>query len=389
MAGLRVLDVSKVWSGPMAGCVLADMGADVVRVEMPGNREGELPPALPGTTRSWFRESVNRNKRSLSLDLRKDGAAEVFLRLVDSADVVLENYLPGTMERWGVGYRHCRERRPDIVYVSLSGYGQYGPGAGRPGYDPVVQADTGWMALNGTCGGGPVRAPTFLADDLAGLHAALGALAALRHRDATGEGQHVDVAMQDALLFQSAGYLTLAAAGAPPRRWGNQTEFVAPSNIYDCADGQVYVTVALDRQWRRFTELAGRTDLARAPGYGRNTERLANRHAVDRLLAEWCGAHDSHEAVRKLQEAGITAARVRDYAEAAADPQVREREMLVDTELADGSTAPLTGTAVKFSRTPTTVRRAAPLPGADTDALLAEAGYDSAARARLRERGVV
>ncbi|HEU4421793.1 MAG TPA: CoA transferase [Pilimelia sp.] len=387
--GVRVLDVGKVWSGPMAACVLADLGAEVIRVEMPGNREGQMPPELPGTGLSWFRQTVHRNKRSLGLDLRRPGAADVFLRLVATADVVVENYKPGTLDDWGVGYAACRSVRPDIVFVSVSGYGQYGPAAHQPGYDPTTLAYGGWMSLNGQPDAEPVKAPTFLADDIAGLHATIGALAALRHRDATGEGQHVDVAMLDALLFQSAGYLTLGATGVPIERWGNEADFVVPANAYRCADGHVYVAVALNKHWRALAELIGRADLARAEGFATNEERRKNRDAVNAVVADWCAGRPAAEVVAALGAAGITAARIRTYAEAATDPVVHHRQMLQDTVLCNGAVAPLTGPAVKFSGTPTRIRNGAPVPGADTDELLASLGFDGPERERLRAEGVV
>jgi formyl-CoA transferase len=372
LAGLRVLDVTRVWSGPMATCVLADLGADVVRVELPGNREGELPPEIPGTGLSWFNQTVHRNKRSVGLDLRLPDDRETFRALVADTDVLVENYRPGTLAGWGLGYPECRAVRPDLVYVSISGWGQFGPGADRPGYDPVVQAASGWMSLNGNPDGTPVRAPTFLADDIAGLHGAIGALAALRHRDATGEGQHVDVSMLDALLFQSSGLLTLGATGAPLRRWGDQTEFIAPANGYSCADGRIYLAVATNRQWRSLAAVLDRPELARAPGWRTNAERLANRAAVDELVAGWCAGRPAAEVVAAFEAAGLTVSPVRTFGEAAADPHVLARGMLPRVALANRSVAPLTGPAVKFSRTPTTVRRPAPVPGAHTADVLAE-----------------
>jgi formyl-CoA transferase len=389
LQGVRVLDVGKVWSGPMAACVLADLGAEVIRVEMPGNREGQMPPTIPGTDLSWFRQTVHRNKRSLSLDFRKPGAAEVFLRLASEADVIVENYKPGTLDRWGVGYAACRDVHPGIVFVSISGYGQYGPDAARPGYDPTTQAAAGWMSLNGEPDGEPVKAPTFLADDIAGLHGAIGALAALRHRDVTGEGQHVDVSMLDALLFQSGGFLTLGATGVPVQRWGNQADFVVPANAYRCLDGHLYLAVALDKQWRALTEVIGRPELARAPGFGTNEERRANRGPVNAVVAQWCADVTVDAAVTELDGRGIVATRVRTFADAAADPHVQAREMLVDTVMSNGTKAPLTGTAVKFSVTRTGVRTGAPTPGADTDELLEAVGYDVTARAALRAAGVI
>lgn len=385
--GVRVLEVSKVWSGPMAGCVLADLGADVVRVEMPGNREGIMPPRIPGTGLSWFRETVHRNKRSLALDLRVPAAREAFLRLVAHTDLVLENYRPGTLDAWGIGYSACRAVRSDIIMVSISGWGQYGPAAHRAGYDPATQAAAGWMAANGEPGGGAVKAPTFLADDLAGLHAAIGALAALRHRMVSGEGQHVDVSMFDALTFSSGGFLTLGACDVPVRRWGNEADFVVPANVYECADGAVYIAIAMDKHWRLLADVMGRPDLATAPGFATNEARRANRDEVNAAVAAWCAPLPVAEVVTSLEAHALSVAMVRTFAQAAADPVVAARAMLQDTVLCNGTTAPLTGPAVKFSGTPTAIRSGAPAPGADTDAVLTEAGFDEADRVRLRLAG--
>ncbi|RZQ61100.1 CaiB/BaiF CoA transferase family protein [Amycolatopsis suaedae] len=372
LEGVRVLDVTRVWSGPLASCVLADLGADVVRVELPGGAEGEVPPDIPGTGLSWFRQTVHRNKRSVGLDLRVETDVARFLRLVASADIVVENYKPGTLDRWGAGYRQCRAVRPDLVYVSVSGWGQYGPDAHLPAYDPAVQAAAGWMSLNGMPDGPPVRAPTFLADEFAGLHAAIGALAALTHRRRTGEGQHVDVSMMDCLLAASSGLPTLAATGAPPRRHGNDTDFVVPSTVYTCSDGHLYLTVALNRHWRVLAGLVGRPELARADGFATGAQRLANRAAVDEIVGRWCAGRTVAAAVADLTAAGLVAAPVRSLAAAVAEPHVAERAMLQDTVLANGTSAPLVGPPVKFSRTPTRIRHGAPVAGADTGAVFAE-----------------
>lgn len=374
LAGVRVLDVTKVWSGPQASGVLADLGADVVKVELPGRVDAEVPPVIPGTGLSWFRQTVNRNKRSIGLDLRDDEDRATFLRMVAVADIVVENYRPGTLDGWGAGYPACREVRPDIVFVSISGYGQYGPRAHLTGYDPVLQAYGGWLGLNGEPDGQGVRAPTFIADELAALHGAIGALAALRHRERTGEGQHIDVAMLDSLIAGGSGLLTLAARGRTPQRWGNETEFVVPSNVYACADGAVYLVVALNRQWRALAETMGRADLARASGYGTATDRLDNRAAVNAVVAEWCAGRPAADVLKALDDCGVPASPVRDLAEVAADSQVAAREMLQETRLHDGSTAPLTGPAAKFSRTPTRIRKGAPSAGTDTDEVLRDWG---------------
>jgi formyl-CoA transferase len=372
LAGLRVLDVTTAWAGPMAACVLADLGADVIRIEMPGNRDGDVPPRLPGTNRAWMRETLNRNKRSLALDLRKPEDRCTFLRLVRGSDVVIENFRPGVMAGWGVGYEACRSIRPDIVFVSISGWGQFGPLSERPGYDPLAQAMSGWMWLNGDREGEPRKAPTFLADDLAAIHGVIGALAALRHRDRTGEGQHVDAALLDAMLFQSNGFLGLAAHGLPPRHTGNEVARIVPSNVYRCADGMIYLTVALDRHWRALAEAIGRPELARAPGFGRNDERCSNRGEVNELISAWCAKHRVEEAIAALSARGVAVAPVLTFEDAARHPHVRAREMLQEVALPDGTASYATGPAVKFSRTPTRVRSAAPSPGEHTDQILRE-----------------
>jgi formyl-CoA transferase len=378
LEGVRVLAVTKVWSGPLAACVLGDLGADVVNVELPGGREGEVPPDIPGTGLSWFRESVHRNKRSVGLDLREPAGRERFLRLVATADAVVENYLPGTLDDWGVGYRDCRAVRPDIVFVSISGWGQYGPNRLLPAYDPAIQAASGWMALNGMPDGPPVRSPTFLADELAGLHAAIGALAALVHRARTGEGQHVDVSMMDSLLFSSSGLPTLAATGAPPRRMGNETDFVVPANVYACEDGYLYLTVALNKHWRVLADVIGRPELARAEGFRTNGQRLENREYVNKVVAEWCISRTVADAVATLSAARLVVAPVRTLAEAVRDPHVVARRALVETTLSNGTSAPLVAPPARFSRTPSAIRRAAPVAGADTDDVFAALDADAA-----------
>lgn len=388
--GVRCIEATTAWAGPMMGCLLADLGADVVRIDLPGTPGGTAwPPALPGTSLPLGHETVNRNKRSISLDLRRPEGRDVFLELVKGADLVLENFKPGTLAGWGIGYTDCRIVKPDIVYVSISGWGQYGPWSERPGYDPAALAAGGWMSLNGAPDGPPNKAPTFLADDLAGLHAALGAVSALRHRDQTGEGQHVDVSLLDSLLFQSNGMLTAGATGLPLRRWGSEVGVSTPTNTYLCMDGYVYVAIILDSHWRKLCELMGRPELAEAPGFATNVARLESRDAVNAAVSAYCADRQVAAVVDALNGAGIVCAPVNSYAETAREPHVVERSMLQPTKLSDGSTAPITGPAAKFSRTPTRVRRGAPVAGADTDAVLTEVGLSAERLAELRAAGII
>ncbi len=392
LAGVRVLEATTTWAGPMCGCVLADFGADVVKVEHPaGEIARRSPPFLPGTNPplSFMNEILNRNKRSLALDLHGDAGRALFLRLAARSDVVIENFRPGTLDGWGIGYAAVRSVRPDVVYVSISGYGQWGPDHDRVGYDPLAQAASGFLSLNGSPDGEPVKSPTFLADDLAGLHGAIAALAALRHRDATGEGQHIDVSLLDAMLFQSTGYLTLGAMGVDLPRLGNQFRIAAPANSYRCRDGLIFIGVLLDAHWCRLAALA-RASRARPidPRYATGLARIAHRDEVDALVAGWARERTVADALAALHEASVPTAPVRSYAEAAADPHVRARDMLQEVERG-GARVPLTGPAAKLSRTPIRVRSAARDLGADTEAVLAELGIPLAERRALRDAGVV
>ncbi|MDG2111066.1 MAG: CaiB/BaiF CoA-transferase family protein [Actinomycetota bacterium] len=390
--GLRVLECTTTWAGPMAGCVLADLGADVIKVEQPeGEISRTMEPFLPGTKLSFAHETVNRNKRCLTLDLRTDEGRDLFLEVAATADVVLENFRPGTLAGWGVGYEHVREIKPDIVYVSISGWGQYGPWSQRVGYDPLVQAASGMMAINGHPDHrNPSRTPTWLADDLAGVHAGLGALAALRHRDATGEGQHVDISMLDAALFQSNGYLTLGAIDYPLEPWGSALQFCVPGNAYACADGRhVYTGAILNSHWARICELLGRPELAEAEGFADNSQRIANREVVDGLMAAWCASQESADVVATLEAKGLAVTYVNEYSDIAREPYVSEREMLVDVKMSDGVTAPLTAPAAKFSRTPTSIRFPAPALGEHTREVLAEVGVSDERYEQLRLDSVI
>lgn len=392
LKGIRVLEATTSWAGPMCGCILADLGADVIKVEaLDGEVARKLPPYVTGDEGrvSFMHATVNRNKRGLTLDLRREEGRGIFLKLAAQSDVIVQNFRPGTFDRWGIGYDACRALKPDIVYVSISGFGQYGPEHDRPGYDPIAEAESGFMSLNGSPDGPPTRCATYLCDDLAGLHGAVSALAALRHRDVTGEGQHIDVALLDSVLFQSNGMLTLGAIGSPLERVGNGSILSAPVDVYDCPDGQVFLGVLLDSHWRIFARLIGRPELADDPRFVTATMRLKNKRECDRITAEWIGGRTVAEAIAEMHRAGIPAGPVRTYAEAARNPHVRERDMLQQVEQEDGRTTPITGPAAKFSRTPIHVRTRAPKLGEHNDEILEALGFDEAARDLLREMKIV
>jgi formyl-CoA transferase len=390
--GIRVLEATTSWAGPMCGCLLADLGADVIKVEaVDGEVARKLPPYLTGEPGriSFLHATVNRNKRSLTVDLRRDEGREIFLKLAARVDVIVQNFRPGTFDKWRIGYDHCRQVNPDIVYVSISGFGQFGPDHDRVGYDPLAEAESGFMSLNGAPDGVPTRCATYLCDDLAGLHGALSAVSALRYRDLTGEGQHIDVALLDSVLFQSNGFLSLAALGHQLPRLGNKSMLSAPVDVFDCRDGQIYIAVVLDSHWRVLSRMVGRAELADDSRFMTATARLQHQDDCNRLLGEWLRDLTVAEAIERFNGASIPAARVRTYSQASVDPHIREREMLQDVEQEDGRSVPITGPAAKFSRTPIRVRRRAAALGEHNEEILAELGFDAESLERLHLMKVI
>jgi formyl-CoA transferase len=392
LAGVRVLEATTSRAGPMCACVLADLGADVIKVEDPqGEVARRLPPFLPDTNPpvSFAQATVNRNKRSLTLDLRTPRGREIFLALTQQSDIVVQNFRPGTLDKWGVGFAECRRVKPDIIYISISGFGQFGPIHDRVAYDPLAQALSGFMSLNGAVDGSPIKAPTFLCDDLAGLHGAIAALAALRHRAVTGEGQHCDVALLDAMLFQSNGYPTLGALGIAPPRMGNEFGFSVPANTFHCRDGIVMLGTLLDSHWKVLARLVGRPELGDDPEYAQIAKRITHRGECNAMVARWCSERTVEQVVEICAREAIACEPVQTYADAASNPHVMSRDMLQPTAQEGGASAPIVGPAAKFSRTPTRVRTGSAALGAHNDEILETLGINDAERKRLKADGVI
>jgi len=388
LAGIRVVEATTTAAGPLCSAMLADLGADVIKVETPeGEVSRRLPPLLPGTKVSWAHATFNRNKRSLSLDLGRREGCDIFLKLAAKADIVVENFKAGTMDKWGVGYQAVRAVKADIVYVSITGWGQFGPYSSRPGYDPIAQAVSGFMSLNGSVDGPPTKDPMAIADQMGGLHGAIGAMAALHHRDITGEGQHVDIALLDPLT--NTPNLTLAAMGIAPQRNGNEFGFAVPANVFACTDGSVYIAILLDAHWKVLARTMGHAEFADDPGFATIAGRCANRDACNAIVASWTAERGRAEVVEILNRAGIPVGPVNSYGDIARDPHVLERDSLQQTRIEDGSVVPMCGPVAKFSRTPTRVRKGAPALGQHNDEILAEIGVDASSRVRLKNAGVI
>lgn len=386
--GVRVIEVTTTWSGPMAGCILADFGAEVIRVEHPsGDVTRRFGFQFPGSNESVLYQTVNRNKKSMTLDLHDDRAQEITRKLIETADILIENFRQGTLAGWGLDYETCASRNPRLVYASITGFGQNGPYSRHPAYDPIIQFMSGWAARNGTKSSGPLKAPTMLADDLGGVHAALGVLAALRERDVSGQGQYVDISMLDSMLFQCNAQLTMGSLGIDQEKQENSYPTV-PANLYQCVDGQIYIAVLLEKQWSRLAGMINEK-LPNDPKFNSAAGRVKHRKDVDGRVQEWCSRKTRNEVLDLCHNAGVPAAPVATFLEVASDPQVRFRDMLQTVEIEPGITGELIGPAAKFSKTPTKVRSAAPKLGAHTVEVLQSIGYSQEDIDKLKKAEVI
>lgn len=378
LQGVRVLDLTRVLAGPFATMMLADLGADVVKVEAPGGDDTRRwgPPWVAGE--SAYFTCVNRNKRDVVLDFRRADARETLRRLVTTADVLVENFKVGTMERWGLGYEALRAIRPELVYCSITGYGRTGPKASLPGYDPILEAVGGFMAINGALGGDPMKVGVAVIDLFAGSHAALGIVAALRHRDRTGEGQRVDLSLLEsslaALANQASAYLM---GGVVHERLGNAHPHIVPTNAYPTLDGPVMVCVGNDPQFRKLVTLLDRPELADDPRFATNRDRVAHRAELDALLAERFAVRSGRALTERADALGVPMAPILELDEVFAQPQVAAREMLLEFDHPTVGRMRQVGFPIKLDRTPASLRYPPPLLGQHTEEVLREAGFDA------------
>jgi formyl-CoA transferase len=391
--GIRVLEVASTWAGPRCAGLLADYGADVIKIELPAAPDvaHTLPPFLPESDPplSFFDAAVNRNKRNVTLNLKCPEGRDIFHALTRQADIVVQNFRPGMLAELGCGYEQLRQVKPDIIYVSISGYGQYGPYCQRAGYDPQAQAMSGMMWLNALGDDPPMKAPIYISDELAGMHAAIATLAALRYRDANGEGQHIDLSLIDATVASCTGQPTLAAHGLPTPRLGNTYPFGAPANVYRCRDGWLYAGVLRDAHWVKLSALLGRPELGTHVDYATIPARVGRRAEVDQLLADFCSSRTRDEVIDAVASIGLAVEKILTPTEMASDPHIVARDTIQAARQPSGVEIRTEGPPAKMSRTPVRIRRPAPPPGADTDQVLEQAGFDADRRRQLRSRGVI
>lgn len=364
LQGIRIVDFSRVLAGPYATMLLGDFGAEIIKIERPGVGDDTRhwgPPHDSQGVATYF-NAVNRNKRSVALDLTDPDDVAAVRELIAGADVVVENFRPGTMEKLGLGYADLRAVRPDIVYCSITGFGRDG-GAELPGYDLLVQAVGGLMSVTGTEPGHPTKAGVAVVDVLAGLHALSGILAALLHRDRTGEGQRVDTNLLSVLLSsmvnQASGYL---GAGAVPAIMGNRHPSITPYETFDTADRPIAIAVGNDKQFRAFAVAIGRSDLADDPRFATNPLRVANRDALCALLEPALKANGADHWYRELNAVGVPAGPINDLAEAFAFARGLGIEASVTVP---DSPTPQVANPITFSATPVTYRSGPPRLGGD------------------------
>jgi crotonobetainyl-CoA:carnitine CoA-transferase CaiB-like acyl-CoA transferase len=372
LSGITVLDLTRVMSGPYCTLMLADMGTRVIKIEHPGRGDDtrEWGPPFVGDESVYFL-SVNRNKESLTLDFKRPDGRRILEALLARADVLVENFRPGTLQRLGLDYSSLESRFPRLVYASISGYGHTGPLKDLPGYDAVTQAEGGLMSLTGDPDGPPYRLGLPIADLVAGLFAAQGILLALLARAATGRGRHVDISMLDSvaglLTYQAANYL---ATGHNPPRMGNAHASIVPYGTFDTRDGQLMLAVGNDDQWRRFCEVAGLPELVIDPRFSTNPQRVANRDVLWPIVARALLVRDRDDWTARLRKAGVPCGPVRTIGETLADPQLEARGMLASLRHPAAGDLRLVANPVKLSDASPVEDTPAPLLGQHTESIL-------------------
>ena len=390
LEGIKVVDLTRILSGPFCSMFLADMGAEVIKIETPG--EGD-PVRHQGEERngySLYFATFNRNKRSLTLDLRSAAGKDILRDLIRRADVVVNNYRPGVMDKMGFSREELVALKPDIVSCHVTGFGLDGPYRDRPSFDFIAQAMSGFMSVNGFADGPPLRAAPPVSDLVAGAYAAMGVLAALVRRSRTGQGEEVSAALTDSmtsmLAYLAANYF---ATGTMPLRTGNDHAIASPYGLFEASDGQVAIAPANDSVYSKLLEALDLTHLASHPEFADNAARFEKRTAINAEIDARTRTQPVAYWIDKLNAAGVPCGRVQNLQEVFDDPQTQHQQMRITIDHPQHGPLDVIGFPIKFSDDPCRVFRPPPVLGADTDAILAELGRDPAAIAELRAAGVI
>jgi len=403
LSHIRVLDLTRVLAGPWCAQTLADFGADVIKVERPGAGDDTRhwgPPYLKDadgvdTAEAAYYLAANRNKRSVTVDIATPEGQQIVRELAAQSDVVLENYKVGQLKKYGLDYDSLRAVKPDLVYCSVTGFGQTGPYAHRAGYDFIVQGIGGFMSItgerDGEPGGGPQKAGVAIADLATGLYSTIAVLAALAHRDRTGEGQYIDMALLDVQVALLANMNTnFLASGKPPVRWGNAHPNIVPYQTFQTRDGWIIVAVGNDGQFRKFVEAGGRPELADDARFATNPSRVRHRDTLVPILAEMVKARDKADWIGALEAAGVPCGPINDLDEVFDNEQVVARGMQVALPHPCGADVKLVRNPIRMSATPPDARTAPPLLGAQTEDVLRDMlGYDDERIAALKAKQAI
>jgi crotonobetainyl-CoA:carnitine CoA-transferase CaiB-like acyl-CoA transferase len=396
LSHIRVLELSRVLAGPWSAQTLADLGADVIKVERPGAGDDTRAwgPPWAGDQSAYFL-STNRGKRSITIDFERPEGQELVRKLAAQADVVIENFKVGGLVKYGLDYDSLKAVNPRLVYCSITGFGQTGPYRNRAGYDFMIQGMGGLMSItgqpDGEPGGGPVKVGVAVTDIFTGLYATIGIMGALAHRDRTGEGQQVDLALLDvqvAVLANQA--MNCLVGGKAPQRLGNAHPNIVPYQAFATRDGYIILAVGNDGQFAKFCTVAGRPDLAKDERYATNPARVASRKELVALLEELIRSRDSHDWLSALEEVGVPCGPINDLAAVFEDPQVKARNIHQDLPHPTQGSVPTVASPIRYSGTPLIHDTAPPTLGQHTDTVLAESlGLGEADIAALREKGVI
>ena len=392
LEGIRVVDLTRILAGPYCTMMLGDMGAEIIKVENPDGGDDTRswgPPFLNGVSTYFI--SINRNKKSLTLNLKDERGKELLRDLIRKSDIMVENFRPGTLDKLGFSWEEIHRLNPAMIFASLSGFGQTGPRKSEPGFDVVIQGEGGLMSITGEPDGPPNKVGASVADITAGMLAAQGILLSLYHREKTGVGQMVDVGMLDGqvalLTYHANGYF--ATGKIPPRR-GNKHPSITPYETYSCKDGYFNLGVGNDSLWRRFCDAMGLGEIKEDPKFAVNKDRVDNRLELQEILDALFAEKTVEETLDALKGAGVPCGPINNLAQVLSEPQVLAREMVVDVDVPVAGPTKVTGVPIKLSETPGSVRTPPPTLGQHTEEVLESVlGMDEAQRNTLRQEGVV